>query len=434
MNKFTNKLALATLLLMAAAVLQAAAESADDFLYQVERIAATEGATNAVKAIDSRLEKGGFSPADTGKCILRKVELLSTYQRGTAARIAIDQLLKANGVLPETKLAACTAMLKAYSVFYDWRAPPGCDILGEAANTVRGLPEFRAKGPLRAKMLSFVAATHARRKFCDLAYEAYAEAADNLDGDPHEQYRLLLRAAENAVLYRNVDGAVKALERAEKIPDLPIADVHLARLRQGVALIAVSGFEWHPTPERVAKARKIIEDASALVGKRQILPLNEIFRAKARLVLAEYKSGNAKGATEIGRELLEGPVAKGVTDRERNDLYVLVAGILDEIGDWKRAILYYETGMGNASVDKKTIHKRIAVIARKHKDYQRAMTAYADAADLCDRVEGKDEMKMLKNLAGIMSKAIRNKTTLSDASDVFDKTDNALGDLQLDEL
>ena len=33
-----------------------------------------------------------------------------------------------------------------------------------------------------------------------------------------------------------------------------------------------------------------------------------------------------------------------------------------------------------------------------------------------------------------MSKASRNKTTLSDASDVFDKTDNALGDLQLDEL
>ncbi len=434
MNKPTNKLVLATVLLAVAAALQAAAESADDFLYQVERIAATEGATNAVKAIDTRLGTGGFSPADNGKCILRKVELLSTYRRDAAARIAIDQLLKANDVLPETKLAACTAMLKAYRVLYDWRAPPGCDILGEAAGIMRTLPEFKAKGPLRAKMLTFIGATNARRKFCDLAYEAYSEAADNLDGDAQEQFRLLLRAAENAVMYRNVDGAVKALERAEKIPDLPIADVHLAQLRRGVAMIAVSGFEWHPTPERVAKARKIIEDASALVGKRQILPLDEIFRAKARLVLAEYKSGNAKGAAEIGRELLEGPVSKGVTARERDDLYVRVAGILDEIGDWKRAILYYETGMGSASTDKKTIHKRIAAIARKNKDYQRAMTAYADAADLCDRIEGKDEMKMLKNLAGIMSKAIRNKTSLSDASEVFDKTDNALGDLQLDEL
>ena len=127
-------------------------------------------------------------------------------------------------------------------------------------------------------------------------------------------------------------------------------------------------------------------------------------------------------------------VAKGVTGRERDDLYVLVAGILDEIGDWKRSILYYETGMGNATVDKKTIHKRIAAIARRNKDYQRAMTAYADAADLCDRIEGKDEMKMLKNLAGIMSKAIRNKTSLSDANDVFNKTEDTLGGLELDEL
>ena len=434
MNKHTNKLALATVLLMVVAAVPAAAETADDFLYQVERIAATEGATNAVKAIDAKLASGGFSPADKGKCILSKVEHLSTYRRAAAARIAIDQLLKADGVSPETKLAACDALLKAYRVDYDWRAPPGCDILGEAAETMRALPEFKAKGPLRARMLSFIGATWARRNFCDLAYEAYSEAADNLDGDPHKQYGLLLRAAANAVKYRNVDGAVQALERAEKIPDLPISDVHLAKLRKGVALIAVNGFEWHPTPERVAKARKIIEDASALVGKRQILPHDEIFRAKARLVLAEYKSGNAKGAVEIGRELLEGPVAKGVTGREKGDLYVLVAGILDEIGDWKRAILYYETGMGNATTDKKTIHKRIAALARKNKDYQRAMTAYADAADLCDRIEGKDEMKMLKNLAGIMSKAIRNKTSLSEASDVFDKTDNAIGGLELDEL
>ncbi len=434
MNKFTNKCALAVLLLVAAAVLPAAAESADEFLRQIDGIAATEGATNAVKAIDTRLGAGGFQPADAGKCILRKVELLSTYRRDTAARIAIDQLLKAGDVLPETKLAACAALLKAYRPLYDWRAPPGCDLLGEAAETMRGLPAFKANGPLRAKMLSFVAATHARRNFCDLAFEAYAEAADNLEGDPLEQYGLLLQAAANAVKYRNVDGAVKALERAEKIPDLPIADVHLARLRKGVALIAVSGFEWRPTPERVAQARKIIEEASAPVGKRQVLPPEEIFRAKARLVLAEYKSGNARGAAGIGRELLEGPLAKSASGRERDDLYVLVAGILDELGDWKRAILYYEQGMTSAAIGKKTIHKRIAAIARRNKDYQRAMAAYADAAALCDRVEGKDEMKMLQNLAGIMSKAIRNKTSLSDANDVFNKSEDAMGSLELDEL
>ena len=435
MNKPLFKLALATALLAAAAVLPAAAENADEFLQQIDGIAATEGATNAVKAIDACLASGGFaSAADTGRCVLRKVELLSTYRRDSAARIAVDQLLKADGVLPETKIAACNALLHAYRRVYDWMQPPGNAILSEAAGIVRGLPDFQAKGPLRAKMLTFVAATYARRDFCDLAFEAYSEAADNLDGDPQEQARILMLAAQNAIRYRNEKGAVQALERAEKIPDLPIADVHLAQLRKGVALIAVTGFEWHPTPERVAKARKIIEDASALVGKRQILPLQEIFRAKARLVLAEFKSGNPKGAAEIGRDLLEGQIAKGVTGRERDDLYILVAEILDEIGDWKRAIQYYEKGMTYAAIGKKTIHKRIATLARKNKDYQRAMTAYADAADLCDRVEGKDEMKMLRNLAGIMSKAIRNKMTLPGTSDVFDKTEDAIGGLQLDEL
>ncbi len=433
-----NKLAFATalpLMLVAAAALPAAAETADEFIRQIDGIAATEGATNAVKAIDARLEAGGFpSAADTGRCLLRKVELLSTYRRDAAARIAIDQIIKADGVLPETKLAAGDAMLKAYRRYLDWLPPPGNPILGEAAGIMRGLPEFKAKGPLRAKMLTFIGTTYARRDFCDLAFETYSEAADNLDGDPQEQARVLMLAAQNAIRYRNEEGAVKALERAEKIPGLPIADVHLATLRKGVALIAVTGFEWHPTPERVAKARKIIEDASALVGKRQLLPLQEIFRAKARLVLAEYKSGNAKGAAEIGRELLEGQIAKGVTPKERDDLYILVAGILDEIGDWKRAIQYYEKGMTYATIGKKTIHKRIATLARKNKDYQRAMVAYADAADLCDRIEGKDEMKMLKNLAGIMSKAIRNKMTLSDSNDVFDKKEDAIGGLQLDEL
>ena len=41
---------------------------------------------------------------------------------------------------------------------------------------------------------------------------------------------------------------------------------------------------------------------------------------------------------------------------------------------------------------------------------------------------------MLRNLAGIMSKAIRNKMTLPGTSDVFDKTEDAIGGLQLDEL
>ena len=70
MNKPLFKLALATALLAAAAVLPAAAESADEFLQQIEGIAATEGATNAVKAIDARLAGGYMVVVSTLFCIL----------------------------------------------------------------------------------------------------------------------------------------------------------------------------------------------------------------------------------------------------------------------------------------------------------------------------------------------------------------------------
>ncbi len=418
-----------TCFLLAAAASLAA--TVDDFLHEVESIVLGNGAEAALKALDARLAKGDLSPADAGRLTLRKIQLLGKDRRDEAGKLVLE-LVQTTGVLPETKVDAANAMLGNFVVAFG--PPPGCAYFVELTKAMRGLPEFKAKGVNRARFLEFEAKTYARRNFCDLAAADYAEAAENYAGDPDRQIAVLFKAADYALRCRDVTAAQKALASIEALPDLPPATVKKAKLRRGLALIGVTGYNWQPSPARVAEARAIIEDALAPLGRQQLLPADEIFRAKARIVLAEYRCGNAAEAARLGQEVLEAPIPKGIGGKTRDDFRILVADILAQQGDWKQAIKYYEQGMTYCSAGKKTIHKRIAGVARKHKDYQRAMQAYGDAASLCDRVEGKDEIALLKRLAGLMSKAIRNKTSLSDADDVFGNDEDALGGLQLDEL
>ncbi len=409
------------------------ADPIDDFLKDVETIAIGESEAKAVEAIDKRLAAGDLAPDAVARISIRKAKLIAK-ERTKAGRLIIDNVLRVDGVTPETKLKACE---EALAILHKTiTATPGPKLLREMSETMLKLPEFQAKGVNRGRMLQFVGATYARRNFCDLACHAYREAADNFTDAPERRVKALFRTAELALEYRDVATAEKALDDIVAMPDLPPATVQKAKLRKGLAIIGPSGYDWHPAPERVAQARALIEEALAPVGHQYLIPNDEAFKAKARLVYALHRSGNSADAAKIGEETLANSAQSKAAGRlPRGNLHVLVGDILAEIGNYKVAIKHYEQAMGSSlTTPPKTLHKRIATLARKHKDYQRAMQAYADAAALCDRVEGKDEMNLLKGLAGLMSKAIRNKTSLSDSDDVFGKTDDNVNNLNLDEL
>ena len=426
-----NRLASFTVLLATAAAATFAAPI-DEFLKEIDTIVVGNSAETAVAAIDKRLEEGGLSADDEARIKLRKAKLISS-QRTKAGALILDGVLRVDGVKPETKLMALDAALSILSKTIG--SSPGVKQLREMKDTVLALPEFKAKGVNRGRMLVFVATTYSRRNMCDLACAAYREAADNFVDAPERRVKALFHVSELSLRYRDTETAEKALDEVAAIPDLPPATVKLAKLKKGLAVIGVSGYDWHPTPERVARARAIIEDALAPLGHQQLIPNDEAFKAKARLVYALHRSGNSAEAAKLGEETLANAAqCKAAGPVARDNLRILVGDIIAKVGDYKLAIKYYEQGMGYAWAGKKALHKRIATLARKHKDYQRAMQAYADASALCDKEEGKDEIKFLNNLVGQMSKAIRNKTNLADSEDVFGNTDDNINNLKLDEL
>ena len=424
-----NKAPLFLLLLSSSALL---AGPVEDFLADVDSTYVGSGVESAVKMIDAKLV-GGFSGDDAARCLVRKARYLIELKQGAdAAKIINGKVLPAKDVSAKTKIEACTLLRQKLAV--NWLNANNAAYLREACSIVRELPEFAQKGPDRGRMLCFVADVNAQRNFCDIAYALYREAAENFTDSPDEKVQALLEASGNAARYRNTEGATDALKAIQAIPDLPLATVKKAKLRQGMILITPDQYDWQPTRERVENAKKLIDDALSLHGHLQLVPGEDIFKARALLVTAEYKSGNPKGAAELGAKLLASPEAKKADGRARGNLAILVADIMAETGDWRNAIKYYDQGKVNCNPGAKTINKRIAAVARKHKDYQRAMQAYADAADLCDREEGKDEWNLMKHLAGVMSKAIRNKTSLSESDEVFGNSNDNINGLQLDDL
>ena len=426
-----NRLASVTVLLSIAAAATFAAPI-DEFLKEIDTIVVGNSPETAVAAIDKRLGEGGLSPDDEARIKIKKATLIAK-ERTKAGTLILDGVLRVDGVKPETKLKALSEALGILSKTIGYS--PGVKLLREMRETVLALPEFKAKGVNRGRMLEFVGTTYSRRNMCDLACAAYREAADNYADVPERRVKALFRVSELSLRYRDTDTAEAALDEIAAIPDLPPATVKLAKLRKGLSVIGVSGYDWHPTPERLERARAIIEDALAPLGHQQLIPNDEAFKAKARLVYALHRGGKEEEAAKLGEETLANAAqCKAAGPVARDNLRVLVGDILAQLGDYKRAIKYYEQGMGYAWAGKKPLHKRIATLARKHKDYQRAMQAYADASALCDREEGKDEIKFLNNLVGIMSKAIRNKTNLAESEDVFGKTDDTINNLNLDEL
>ena len=212
------------------------------------------------------------------------------------------------------------------------------------------------------------------------------------------------------------------------------AAIRCAQLQLRTALIEKDEYDWHPKPERVARARALVEEALEPYGHQVLIPPDEAFRARQKVIMAEYRSGNAKGAIELGRKVVDGNRPKGISIHDFSDLAITVGDIIASDGDWKLAIKYYEMGREYCRAKPKRINERIGNLARKHKDFQRAMQGYADAADWTDREEDKDEWNRLKGLAAIMSKAVRNKTATSDADDVFGNSDDSIGSIKLDDM
>ncbi len=420
------KSALAIMFLAAAAALAA---PVDEFLADVEATILGEGVPKAIAILDAKLASGDFTGDDAARCRLRKVRLLSEREREIGGQILLDDIIRAKDVLPETKLKAGELMIRIMVPIHGYG--PVIRQYRGMCDTFLALPEFQSPGPIRGKMLCIVGTVQNLRNFCDLSYETYLEAADNFASEPDKQAEALFKAAEQAVLLRDREGASKTLARAAAIKGISLETAKMAKLRQGMAVLARDQYDWHPTPERVAEGRALIEEALALHGTRQLIPPGEAFKARFRLMDAEYRSGDYKSAIELGRSVVDGGRPKGVDGNEMDKFTVALASILEEAGEWKLAIDYYEKGISYATT--RDIKLRIGNVARKHHDYQRAMQAYSAALAACDRNEDTDRWNRIKGLVSVMSNAVRNKTSLSEAEDVFGKTDDELGRLELDE-
>ena len=203
-----NRLASFTVLLATAAAATFAAPI-DEFLKEIDTIVVGNSAETAVAAIDKRLEEGGLSADDEARIKLRKAKLISS-QRTKAGALILDGVLRVDGVKPETKLMALDAALSILSKTIG--SSPGVKQLREMKDTVLALPEFKAKGVNRGRMLVFVATTYSRRNMCDLACAAYREAADNFADDPKRRAKALFQVSELSLRYRDLATAEAALE------------------------------------------------------------------------------------------------------------------------------------------------------------------------------------------------------------------------------
>lgn len=405
------------------------ATPADDFIKENRTFEIRNGVPQALAAVEKQIAAGGIQGADLAKYKHRLAELQlsgdATKSKGLS--LIMDDILKDKAALPETKLAAARTVMRFCS-------PRGGNIaiLRDMSDSIRDLPDFAAKGDHRAEMLQIRAEFYNSRMFYDVACGLFLEAADNYS-DQEKKIVCLFTASGAALKYRDMVTAEKCITKILELPGISPETERKALLTQALCLITSDEYDWKPAKERVAKAETLLEQAQKPLGRQVLLTAEQIFNAKAKLVNAYYRSGDIEKAAKLGEETVASPEANKVHIVTRGNLALETADILAQIGDWKNAIRHYEIAEKTCRLGAKNVNIKIAGVARAHKDYKRAMDAYAEAAKLCDHEEGKDEMNMLRRLAGVMSNAIRNKTSFATGDEVFGNTNDDLAGLDLDE-
>ena len=400
-----------------------------EFLAELDRTVVADGPEAALATLTNHLATATLSPGDTARCKAALARLLVvTKHPRRAAAILTDELPLARGVTGADILPALSTYINPPKDCGDsspYRRQQACLALPRS-------PAFAPRDASRAKALSLLASVYERRSFCDLALAALMEAVDCCGKDDADlRVSLLFKAAKVAQEMRDTATAERCLRQIQAVEKVPYATARRALLLEGMNNILVDQFDWAPTPDRLEKARALID--KAIDARPSAISNADAYSARRSLMQAYRAAGDLDKAIAIGRDLVDNPPPKSKGELRIAQIANQLGDILTEARQFKLAIRYYERSLEGHVTPKQT-HLKIATAARGAGDYARAIQAYTDALPFCDWVEGKDEIEAIKRKAAIMSRAIRRYAKATSAEELFSEESEEITSLQLDEL
>ena len=405
------------------------ADAVDQFLEDVAFTQSGYGPTNALKKIDARLAKGDFAPEDRARVLLRKMDILRRLGFDSTKRMELLQteFLENPRLSIRTKLTAYEQSMAKPNGFW---LNDFTQIFIPFLEKLLEDPEVQKNDELFISVNMKLGARQGARSFYDLAASCYGAAAARMK-DPEEKAKALLSAALAARHYRDMEASGAYLDAVGKIPDLSFEIKKRALLIHGENAIYPDQYDWKPTKEGVAEARKYIDEAlsdhSPLLGK------NEASRVIGALIHAQAKAGDPKGAIAYGKGIFESPIYQANSGHEGRWMIAdAIADVSHAVGNYKDAVKFYEKAL-RGYPDKRDCHMRIANSARAQGDFFRAMQAYGDAIKLCNPVEEKQRIQYLTGQIRLMNKSVRKGSSSFDSEAIFSDTNEDINELTLDE-
>ena len=200
-------------------------------------------------------------------------------------------------------------------------------------------------------------------------------------------------------------------------------------LLRGENAIYPTEHSWTPSAKNLADASRHIDQA--LDTRSPLLGTPEATKALFELIRAEAAAGHRKEAVKRGEALLDGQMK--LDWKTKGNLAVCLGDTCYAMGEYKKAVKFYEQGLNGGDPGPKTIEMRIGKAARAGKDYFRAMQAYSDAIKYCDPVDGQAEIAHFTHLVSLMNKTVRKDTAALDTEDIFSDDNDDISGLTLDE-
>ena len=414
------------------------AGSSDQLLQDIRFAAEGQGVSNAIVMLDGHLAKGGLDQNDRARLVVLRIDFRTRDEREMkldddehiipdAIKLARKEIFEPAGVKPEVKLRALDILHERRRYRTTILTKIDGDLIQLAEKALED-PELKKNPDMEAAFHMRLGMLWAKRHCSDLALEHYRAAAA-CSKDPSKKADALFQGALAARAYRDMKTSSALLDEVSKLENASYEVQKRALLFRGENAIYADEHSWKPTPERVAEASKYVNEAlsdhSPLVGKP------EAIRARIAVIRATAKSGDLAGAVKAGREMFESKLK--MEQQVRADLAIFIADTYHEMGDYKRAIAFYEKGLSGSSIGPKKVNMRIAKSARLGRNFFRAMQAYSEAIRYCDPEEGKDEIKYITGLIKQMNKSVRKGSSGFDSDAIFTDTNEDISGLSLDD-
>lgn len=439
MDHHTKRNLLCSLLAVLGAVSPVAAGAIDQLLQDIDFTAAGQGVSNAIVMIDGRLAKGDLAPTDRAQLVVRRIDFMTRTgpgvekdfdgkRIGAAADLAVESIFGPGEVDPAVQLKAFDLLLDRQ---YFGRMPHKFDarMISIAGMALKN-PLVARRPEARGAFLMRLGDLWAKRHCQDVALENYRAAAACYS-DPAEKAAALFKGAQAARVYRDMKTSSALLDEVAKLEQAPYAVQKRALLMQGENAIFADEHSWTATPERVAEARKYVQEA--LSNRSPLVGTDEALRVEFAVLRAMALAGDPLGAIKIAEEMLEWKGARKIEMPERADIAVFIGDTYFRLGDYKQAVKAYDKGVLGGKTGPKDVHMRIAKAARLDQDFLRAMQAYSEAIKYCDPEEGKDEIAHLTRLVRQMNKSVRKGAWGFDSDAIFTDTNEDISGLSLDE-